>query len=121
MKFLLLTAFVFIYVTASGQAYKNPPQTTTIEIDLLNNLNINNNYFNKNMDSLFNRFKNYKPHYNLLPGTIYLRQDNMPCIIPPTFGLGLIPNATNKNDAETIGLIPNAAIAKTYSIPLIIK
>lgn len=118
MKLMLLSVTLVLFTTASGQGYeKSQPQFYTI--DLLKQSGISNNFFNRNNDSLFTRILNYKSLQTLHPGINYLPIDNMLCIVPSTPSLGIIPNATKDIPSNQLGIIPNGAIPKTFTFPLI--
>ena len=75
-------------------------------------------------DSLIAAMKNYIEKRNLKSGTVYLAQDNMPCVVPNTNLMTPMPNAWQKRKDSSLkkqpGAIPNPARPrlKPFVIPI---
>jgi hypothetical protein len=120
MKLLLLTTFIIFCTTVVAQSYRNFQSKVLAQKIPFENDNLNP-IKNLNGDSLLKQMKKTSSINRKQSRIIYLQTDNMPCVVPSTPALGLIPNAWKQSDAFQIGLIPNGGAPKIFSIDLFKK
>lgn len=113
MKALLIICCSLLVSPAIAQQKKDTPPGTIPNVPLFKSDNYRlspPNYFDRNNGVSLP----YTYRINAVPPGIYsMPQDNMPCIVPNTFGMTQIPNAAPMKQLPYRSYIPNAAPFKS--------
>jgi hypothetical protein len=111
MKLLLLAAFAVFSISASSQTFKTDVQKLMKESELGKRFN-SRLQFQRPIykDSLIKDLKSFLSSEKRGPGVYFLPQDNMPCLIPDTRDIAMMPNAWPSVQVPFKSAIPNPGL-----------
>jgi len=111
MKLLLLAAFVVLFMSASSQTFKTDIPKLMKEPELRKRFN-NRVQFQRPIykDSLIKDLKSFLSSEKRGPGVYFLPQDNMPCLVPDTKDIAMIPNGWPSVQVPFKSAIPNPGL-----------